>query len=77
MYHSGDDEIMCRIDPAIYEEAIQKKGTRTLKMKGREYKGWVYVNESSIKTKKDLDYWLGLALDFNKTAKASKKTRKS
>jgi TfoX/Sxy family transcriptional regulator of competence genes len=72
----GDDRIMCRIDPAIHEEAIQKKGCRTMEMKGKEYKGYVYVNEESLKTKKDLDYWTGLALDFNKKAKASKKTRK-
>lgn len=71
-----DDEIMCRIDPAIHEEAIQKKGCRTLKMKEREYKGYVYVNENNIKTKKDLDYWVGLALDFNKRAKTSKKPKK-
>lgn len=48
----GDDRIMCRIDPALYEEALKKKGTRPVIMKGREYKGYVYVNENSIKTKK-------------------------
>src|SRR5687768_9676317 len=57
---AGDDEIMCRIDPAIHEEALKKKGCRTMEMKAREYKGYVYVNENSIKTKKDLDYWVGL-----------------
>ena len=72
----GDNEIMCRIDPAIHEEVIQKKGCRTVVMKGREYKGYVYVNEDNIKAKKDLDYWVGLALDFNKRAKASKKRKK-
>lgn len=72
----GDDELMCRIDPAIHDEAIQKKGCGTMVMKGREYRGYVYVKEDSLKTKKDLDYWLGLALDFNKKAKSSKKTKK-
>jgi TfoX/Sxy family transcriptional regulator of competence genes len=74
---AGDDRIMCRIDPAIHEEAINRKGCRTVMMKGREYKGYVYVNEESIKTKKDLDYWVGLSLDFNKRAKASKPARKT
>jgi len=45
-------------------------------MKGREYKGYVYINEEGIKTKKDLDYWVGLALEFNKLAKSSKKKKK-
>jgi hypothetical protein len=42
-------------------------------MKNREYKGWVLVSEEEIKSKSDLDYYIKLALDFNKTAKASKR----
>ena len=72
----GDDRIMCRIDPAVHETAIKRKGCRTVTMKGREYKGFVYVDDDSIKNKKDFDYWIGLALDFNKIAKASKKTKR-
>ncbi|MBA4139083.1 MAG: TfoX/Sxy family protein [Segetibacter sp.] len=70
------DKIMCRIDPAIHEEAIKRKGCRTVKMRGREYKGYVHINQDVIKTKKDLAYWVELALDFNKIAKASKKGKK-
>ena len=47
----------------------------TVKMKGREYKGYVYISEEGIKTKKDLAYWISLALDFNKLAKSSKKKK--
>jgi TfoX/Sxy family transcriptional regulator of competence genes len=73
---AGDNKIMCRIDPSIHEEALKRKGCETVKMKGREYKGYVYVSEEGIKTKKDLDYWIQLALEFNKLAKASKKKKK-
>ena len=69
----GDDEIMCRINPALHEEALKKEGCRAVKMRGREYKGYVYVHEDSIKNEKALAYWVELALDFNKIAKASKK----
>ena len=69
----GENEIMCRIDPALHEASIEKKGCRTLIMKGREYKGWVLISEEGMKTKKDFDYWISLSLDFNKKAKASKK----
>jgi len=68
----GKDRIMCRIDPLVHEKAIEKKGARTVQMKGREYKGYVYVNEDAIKTKKDFDYWINLSLEFNKKARASK-----
>ena len=72
----GDDEIMCRIDPALHDKAIKKKGSRTMIMKGREYRGYVLVSEEGRKTKKDFDYWIALALDFNKRAKASPKRKK-
>jgi TfoX/Sxy family transcriptional regulator of competence genes len=70
---AGADRIMCRIDPALHEEVIKGKGCRSVVMRGREYKGYVHINEDAIKTKKDFDYWIELALDFNKIAKASKK----
>lgn len=70
---AGADRMMCRIDPDIHDEALRRKGCRTVVMKGREYKGFVYVNENSLQTKADLNYWLALALAFNKKAKTSDK----
>ena len=62
----GDDRIMCRIDPAIHDEALKRNAVRTVIMKGHEYKGYVYVQESGIEEKEDFDFWIGLALEFNK-----------
>ncbi|HEV8504878.1 MAG TPA: TfoX/Sxy family protein [Chitinophagaceae bacterium] len=73
---AGENKIMCRIDPSIHEEALKRKGCETVKMRGREYKGYVYVSEEGIKAKKDLYYWVQLALEYNKLAKASKKRKK-
>ena len=70
-----DDRIMCRIDPALHDELLEKKDCRTMVMKGREYKGFMLVNEAAIKDKKEFDYWIGLALAFNKKAKSSKKKK--
>jgi TfoX/Sxy family transcriptional regulator of competence genes len=72
----GDDKIMCRIDPAIHEEVIKRKACQTVIMKGREYKGYIYISEEGLNTKEDFDYWIGLALTFNKKAKAAIKKRK-
>lgn len=70
------NEMMCRFDPALHETIAEKNGFRTMIMKDREYKGYGYISEEGIKSKKDFDYWIGLALDFNKKAKASKKQNK-
>ena len=72
----GDDEMMCRIDPVLQEELIEKPGCRSVVMNGREYKGFVLVTEEGRKTKKDFDQWIQLSLDFNKRAKASRKSKK-
>jgi TfoX/Sxy family transcriptional regulator of competence genes len=72
----GRDRIMCRIDPAVHDDALQRKGSRTVMMRGRPYRGFVHVDAEAVKTKSDLEYWVGMALDFNKRAKASSKKRK-
>ena len=36
---------------------------------------YVMIDETGMKTQKDFDYWINLALDFNKKAKASKKKK--
>jgi TfoX/Sxy family transcriptional regulator of competence genes len=70
------DEMMCRIDPEIHEEAIEKTGCRTMDFTTKPMKGWVMIDQTGMKSKKDFDYWIGLAIEFNKKAKASKKKRK-
>lgn len=70
------DELMCRIDPELHETALKKKGSRPMMMKDREYKGYVYISKEGMKSKKDFDFWINLALDFNKRAKSSKKKNK-
>src|SRR5689334_6822046 len=71
----GPDRIMCRIDPEIHDEALKKKGSKTVQMKGRDYRGYVHVSADALSTKKELDYWIDLSLDFNKKAKAVPKKK--
>jgi TfoX/Sxy family transcriptional regulator of competence genes len=69
------DEMMCRFDPVLQEEVAGKKGFRPMIMKGREYKGFGYISQEGIKSKKDFDYWINLCLEFNSKAKASTKRK--
>jgi len=72
----GKDRILCRIDPAIHDAVLERPGCRTMVMKGRQYRGYVHVDADAVGTKGDLDYWVGLALDYNHKAKASTRKRK-
>jgi TfoX/Sxy family transcriptional regulator of competence genes len=71
------DEMMCRIDPDIREEALSKTGCRVMDITGKPMKGFVLVDESGMRSKKDFDYWISLCLQFNKKAKSSKKKAKT
>ena len=74
--NAGKSRLMFRFDPAIHEKAVKRKGCQTVIMKGREYKGYVYVGEEGIKSKEDFDFWIQLALDYNKVLKASQRASK-
>jgi TfoX/Sxy family transcriptional regulator of competence genes len=67
------DEMMCRIDPALEEEVLEKPGCRPMDFTGRPMKGYVFISEEGMKTKKAFEYWVNLCLEFNSKAKASKK----
>ncbi len=69
------DEMMCRIDPDFHEQAIQRKGCRTMDFTKRPMKGYVMVNDTGMQTKKDFAYWIDLCLAFNSRAKSSKRKK--
>jgi TfoX/Sxy family transcriptional regulator of competence genes len=70
------DELMCRIDPEIQEDALSMPGSRIMDFTGRPMKGYILVDETGIRSKKQFDYWINLCMDFNKRAKSSKKKAK-
>jgi TfoX/Sxy family transcriptional regulator of competence genes len=65
--------IMCRIDPATHDAAIQRKGCRRVIMKGREYRGYVYVDASAVRSESALRGWIERALTFNRTLPEARK----
>ena len=69
------DEMMCRIDPNFHETAIEKTGCRTMDFTKRPMKGYVLVDDTGMKSKKEFDYWINLCLEFNSKAKSSKKKK--
>ncbi len=69
------DEMMARIGPDAFDEAIEKHGCRPMDFTKKPMKGWVFISPEAIYKVKDLEYWIGLALDFNHKAKSSKKKK--
>jgi TfoX/Sxy family transcriptional regulator of competence genes len=69
------DELMCRIDPATHEAAVEMQGCRTMDFTKRPMIGYMLVEENAIRKQQDLDFWINQALDFNSRAKSSKRKK--
>lgn len=69
------DELMCRVAPELLDELVKKNGCRTMDFTKRPTRGYILIEESGMKSDKEFNYWISLALDFNKFAKSSKKKR--
>jgi TfoX/Sxy family transcriptional regulator of competence genes len=69
------NELMCRIDPDLQDELVEKRGCRAMEMKGRKMNGYVLIDDTGMSSREDFDYWIGLCLDFNDRAKSSKKNK--
>jgi hypothetical protein len=72
---SGEN-LMCRIDPECQEEVAKRSGYQPMVMKGKELKGYCYVNPIGFTSKKDFAYWVNLCLTYNRKAKSSNKGKK-
>ena len=59
------NNLMARIDPDIYEEALTKPGCQEMNFTGRPMKGFVFIEPEGIDMDEELEYWIQLCLDFN------------
>lgn len=70
------ERMMVRLDPAITDEVLEKEGCVPMDFTGKIMKGYVFVDADVLQTKKQLNYWIQLALDYNPLAKSSRKKTK-
>jgi TfoX/Sxy family transcriptional regulator of competence genes len=73
---TNEDLLFCRISDEDYLEAVGRDDVLPMKMADRVMKNYIYVLEHGFQNQKDLDYWLQLCLNYNPTAKSSKKKSK-
>jgi len=69
------DELLCRIDPELHEEVVEKRGCRTMDFTKRPMRGYILIEEHGMKTREEFEYWINLALEFNPRAKSSRKKK--
>lgn len=72
---SGEN-LMCRFDPCLMPKLAEKPGFMPVVMRGKELKGYCYVDPMELEDERDFRFWMELCLSFNQQAKSAKKGRK-
>lgn len=67
------DNLMCRFDPEQEHLHVERAGFEPVIMKGRKLRGYCYVRQVGYNSLSDFEYWLGVCLEYNETAKSSRK----
>ncbi|WP_066632125.1 TfoX/Sxy family protein [Labilibacter marinus] len=69
------NNLMARVGPDIYEEALTKPGCKEMDFTKKPLIGYVYIEPEAIDMDEELEYWVQLSLDFNPFANSSKKKK--
>ena len=62
----GDSLLMAKIGEEAYAVEIEKEVCLPMDFTGRPMKGFIYITPAGFDMDDDLDYWVQLALDYNK-----------
>ena len=60
----SSDDLVVRVGPDKYADALADPYTREMDFTGRPMKGWVYVNPDGYESDENLSYWVERGLDF-------------
>lgn len=69
------NDMMARIGPDAYPEALTRYGAREMDFTKRPMKGWIYIGPEGVDKDEDLASWVQLALDYNPIANSGKKKK--
>ena len=69
------DRLMVRIDPGRFDELLATGDCKPMDFTGKIMKGFVFVDNDVLKENRSLEYWIDLALQYNKIAKPSRKKK--
>jgi len=59
-----EDDLMLRVGPERYDDALARPGARPMDFTGRPMKGMVYVDGNTVATDAKLRDWIDVAVGF-------------
>lgn len=64
------EDLMVRVGPDAYEDALQMTGAREMRFTGRPMKGMVYVSPKGYRRKTSFEAWIARGLSYAKSLPA-------
>jgi hypothetical protein len=61
---SREGGLMLRVDPTETDALLRKPHTRPFEMRGREMQGWLRVEDGGVRTKRQLEAWVGRGVAY-------------
>jgi TfoX/Sxy family transcriptional regulator of competence genes len=61
---SGQGGLLLRVDPAETDALLDKRHARPFEMRGRVMQGWLRVDDEGVRTKRDLERWVGRGVAY-------------
>ena len=58
------NDLVVRVGPGHYEEALKRPHARAMDFTGKPIKGFVYVSPKGCNTEKALRQWIGLGFEY-------------
>ena len=67
---SGKGGVLVRVDPAESDRLVDTTSATRMDMGGRTMRGWLRVDEDSVRTKRQLARWVGLGTTYARSLPA-------
>ena len=70
---SGQGGLLVRADPETSGTLLDSKGVGPMEMRGRQMRGWLRVDDDVVRTKRQLERWVGAGVGYARTLPAKKR----
>ena len=69
------DDLMVRVGPELYEQALGRTHVRPMDFTGRPLKGYVFVGPEGCRTQRQVEGWVAKGMTFTATVPARSRPR--
>jgi hypothetical protein len=69
---SGQGGLLVRVNPEASEALVDDERVRPMVMRGREMRGWLWVDTAAVGTSGQLEQWVGRGVSYARSLPAKK-----